>query len=127
MRSRGFAFAFAAALMASALTSRPAAVGRPGITPVPCPQQEWQLGDPKFDALPGAKAFFGQYEGGIYRVEIPDSWNGEFVLYAHGFVSNAGTNGSALRVGNSPIREAANSSSRIRPVRRSSARQRPIS
>lgn len=105
MRSRGFAFAFAAALMASALTTRPAAVGRPGITPVPCPQQEWQLGDPKFDALPGAKAFFGQYEGGVYRIEIPDTWNGEFVLYAHGFVSNAGAQGSALRVGNSPIRE----------------------
>ena len=32
---------------------------RPGITPVPCPTQEWQPADPKFEALPGAKAFFG--------------------------------------------------------------------
>jgi len=81
------------------------AMGKPGVTPVPCPTQEWQLGDPTFEALPGAKAFFGKYDGGIYRVEIPEKWNGEFVLYAHGFVSNAGQNGSNLRVGNDPIRE----------------------
>ena len=30
---------------------------------------------------------FGQYEGGVYKIEIPDNWNGELVLYAHGFVS----------------------------------------
>jgi pimeloyl-ACP methyl ester carboxylesterase len=72
---------------------------------VPCPTQEWQAGDPKFEALPGAKAFFGSYDGGLYRIEIPDNWNGELALYAHGFVSNAGAQGSALRVGNSPIRE----------------------
>jgi dienelactone hydrolase len=89
----------------AATTETTTALGRPGITPVPCPTQEWQLGDPTFEALPGAKAFFGKYDGGIYRIEIPDTWNGEFVLYAHGFVSNAGTNGSSLRVGNSPIRE----------------------
>ena len=59
----------------------------------------------QFEALPGAKAFFGQYDGGLYKIEIPDNWNGELALYAHGFVSNAGANGSALRVGNSPIRE----------------------
>jgi dienelactone hydrolase len=94
------------AALALAFTNRQvAALGRPGITPVPCPTREWQLGDPKFDALPGAKAFFGQYDGGIYKIEIPDEWNGELALYAHGFVSNAGAQGSALRVGNSPIRE----------------------
>jgi dienelactone hydrolase len=84
---------------------RPAALGRPGITPVPCPDQAWQLGDPKFDALAGAKAFFGQNDGGLYRVEIPEAWNGDLVLYAHGFVSNAGPQGSLLRVGNTPIRD----------------------
>src|SRR5262249_38859190 len=47
---------------------------------------------------------FGKYDGGVYRIEIPDTWNGEFVLYAHGFVSNTGQNGSRLRVGNHPIR-----------------------
>src|SRR5258708_195336 len=99
-------FAAAAAVAAVASTQQaPTALGRPGITPVPCPTQEWQLGDPKFDALPGAKAYFGQYDGGLYKIEIPDNWNGELALYAHGYVANQGAQGSALRVGNSPIRE----------------------
>lgn len=106
MRRRALIGAAMAAVLALTLTTRTTtALGRPGITPVPCPAQEWQLGDPKFEALPGAKAYFGQYEGGIYKIEIPDTWNGELVLYAHGFVTNAGAQGSALRVGNSPIRE----------------------
>jgi pimeloyl-ACP methyl ester carboxylesterase len=105
MRMRAFVCAAVSAGLALISTRQTLAIGRPGVTPVPCPTQEWQLGDPKFDALPGAKAFFGQYDGGIYRIEIPDDWNGELALYAHGFVSNAGAQGSALRVGNSPIRE----------------------
>jgi hypothetical protein len=106
VRLRALTGAVVVAVLALASTNRQAAaLGRPGITPIPCPTQEWQLGDPKFDALPGAKAFFGQYDGGIYKIEIPDEWNGELALYAHGFVSNAGAQGSALRVGNSPIRE----------------------
>jgi pimeloyl-ACP methyl ester carboxylesterase len=105
VRLRAFVCAAIAAAIACGLTTTPQALGRPGITAVPCPQQTWEFGDAKFEALPGAKAFFGQYEGGLYRVEIPDTWNGELALYAHGFVSNAGANGSTLRVGNSPIRE----------------------
>ena len=106
MRFRGLILALVGAAVIVAVAQRtPAALGRPGITPVPCPTQEWQPGDPKFDALPGARAFSGQYDGGLYKIEIPDNWNGELVLYAHGFVSNAGAQGSALRVGNSPIRE----------------------
>ena len=105
MRIRALACAVMVAFLALASGRQTTALGRPGITPVPCPTQEWQLGDPTFDALPGAKAFFGQYDGGLYKIEIPDNWNGELALYAHGFVSNAGAQGSALRVGNSPIRE----------------------
>ena len=105
MRFRALACAAIAACIALASTTRTTALGRPGITPVPCPDQVWQRGDPAFEALPGAKAYFGQYDGGIYKIEIPDTWNGELALYAHGFVSNAGTQGSALRVGNSPIRD----------------------
>jgi len=93
------------AIVAVTSMSRPSALGRPGITPIPCPDQAWAFGDATFEALPAAKAFFGKYDGGLYRIEIPDNWNGELALYAHGFVSNAGTNGSMLRVGNSPIRE----------------------
>jgi dienelactone hydrolase len=81
------------------------AMGKPGLTPIACPEQAWQPGDPAFEALPNAEAFFGQYEGGLYRIEIPEKWNGELVLFAHGFVTNAGPNGSALRVGTHRIRE----------------------
>jgi dienelactone hydrolase len=106
MRLRALTCAVTVAAVALASTTKhPAALGRPGITPVPCPAQEWQPGDPTFEALPGAKAFFGKYDGGLYKIEIPDNWNGELALYAHGFVTNQGTQGSALRVGNSPIRE----------------------
>ena len=105
MRLRGFFFAAVVALLAVAAGSRPTALGRPSITPIPCPDQAWEFGDAAFEALAGAKAFYGKYDGGLYRIEIPDSWNGELALYAHGFVSNAGANGSMLRVGNSPIRE----------------------
>jgi len=105
MRIQAFVFAAAVATVAVVSSSRPHAMGKPGITPVPCPTQEWTLGEATFDALPGAKAFFGKYDGGIYRIEIPEKWNGELVLYAHGYVANAGQNGSNLRVGNDPIRE----------------------
>jgi pimeloyl-ACP methyl ester carboxylesterase len=91
--------------LASALVERPHALGKPGINPLPCPQQEWQLGDATFEALPGAKAFFGKYDGGLYRIEIPEQWNGDLVLFAHGFVSNAGQNGSMLRVGTHRFRD----------------------
>ena len=48
------------AMAALAATPAPVAtVGRPGITPVACPQQEWQYDDPSFQALPRARAFFG--------------------------------------------------------------------
>ncbi len=80
-------------------------VGRPGITPVACPAQTWAPDDPAFEALPGARAFFGTYEGGIYRIEIPERWNGELMLSAHGFVSNGGPQGSRLRVGIPAIRQ----------------------
>lgn len=85
--------------------SRAAALGKPGVNPVPCPEQTWEYSDPQFEPLAGAKAFFGRYDGGLYRIEIPEPWNGELVLYAHGYVASTGTNGSRLRVGNGPIRE----------------------
>lgn len=89
------------------VTQQPAStmVGGPGINPVACPAQTWAPDDPTFEALPGAKAYFGAYSGGIYRIEIPAKWNGELMLSAHGFVSNAGAQGSRLRVGIPAIRE----------------------
>lgn len=41
--------------------------------------------DPAFTALEGAKAYFGQLGRAAYRIEMPDAWNGELVMYAHGF------------------------------------------
>jgi dienelactone hydrolase len=105
MRSRALIVALGIAAVAIALAPRPRALGKPGITPVPCPQQEWQLGDASFEALPNAKAFAGRYDGGLYRIEIPERWNGELVLYAHGYVPAGGASGSTLRVGNHPIRQ----------------------
>ena len=75
------------------------------ISPVACPDIEWRYDAAAFDALSGAQAYFGRYEGGLYRIEIPADWNGDLVLYAHGFRSQGGENGSLLRVGNAPIRE----------------------
>src|SRR5262245_1521560 len=80
-------------------------VGRPGITPVACPVQTWEPMDATFEALAGAKAYFGSYSGGIYRIEIPAKWNGELMLSAHGFTTNAGPQGSRLRVGLPGIRQ----------------------
>lgn len=75
------------------------AAGPSGITPVPCGTQTWEPNDPTFQALPGAKAYFGKYDGGLYHVEIPDKWNGELVLSAHGFVGAGPGRGAQLRVG----------------------------
>jgi len=41
--------------------------------------------DPSFTPLAGAKAAFGQLDRAAYQIEVPDAWNGELVLYAHGF------------------------------------------
>jgi pimeloyl-ACP methyl ester carboxylesterase len=106
MRTQIVAAALLGTALAFAFADRPhAEIGKPGLTPVPCPQQEWQPGDSAFEPLPGAKAFHGKYDGGLYRIEIPDSWNGDLVLFAHGFVANTGQNGSMLRVGVHRFRE----------------------
>jgi pimeloyl-ACP methyl ester carboxylesterase len=99
MRTRFFLLAAAVAAVFSWHVAPARAVGRPGITPVPCGSQEWEPIDPTFDALPGAKAYFGKYEGGVYHIEIPDKWNGELVLSAHGYVASGAGRGSQLRVG----------------------------
>ena len=91
---------------AFALSTAPAAgVGRPGITPVACGNQAWKPIDPAFEALPGAKAYFGSYEGGVYHIEIPDKWNGELMLSSHGYVAASGARGLELRVGQPLFRE----------------------
>lgn len=41
--------------------------------------------DPSFTALAGAKAEYGQLGDAVYQIEIPDDWNHELVMWAHGF------------------------------------------
>jgi dienelactone hydrolase len=43
------------------------------------------LGDPAFEPLPGASADFGRLGGSVYQIEVPDHWNGQLVLYIHGY------------------------------------------
>ena len=38
-----------------------------------------------FEALPGATALWGVHTNAGYRVEVPDAWNGDLVVWAHGF------------------------------------------
>ncbi len=40
-----------------------------------------------FDALPGThtKRYWGIHNGAGYQIEVPEIWNGDLVLYAHGF------------------------------------------
>ena len=106
MRVRALTSAVVVASIAIAVSTRStSALGKPGVSPVPCPQQEWQYSDAMFEELPGAKALFGRYDGGLYRIEIPEKWNGELVLFAHGFMPNTGPTGSTLRVGVHRFRE----------------------
>lgn len=53
-----------------------------------------------FTALPGATAQWGVLAGAGYRIEVPDNWNGNLVMWAHGF---RGT-GLELTVDNHPLR-----------------------
>ncbi len=40
---------------------------------------------PDFEPLGGAKAVTGSIGAAVYRIEMPDDWNGDLVLYAHGY------------------------------------------
>lgn len=38
-----------------------------------------------FTALPGATTFTGIEQGQAYRIEVPSAWNGDLVVWAHGY------------------------------------------
>lgn len=46
---------------------------------------DYELEPPDFVPVPGARADFGVIDGAGYRIELPEQWNGELVLWAHGF------------------------------------------
>jgi hypothetical protein len=56
----------------------------PVLSPIPCADGPFTPADPAFEALPGATAYYGEYDGGAYQFEVPDDWNGELILYMHG-------------------------------------------
>jgi pimeloyl-ACP methyl ester carboxylesterase len=72
--------------------------------PVPCAAREWTAPEVAFSAQSGTRVFAGKYDGGLFRIEIPDKWNGELVLWAHGYVAAAGNDGLRLRVSDHPLR-----------------------
>lgn len=45
----------------------------------------YELEDPAFDPVPGARVDYGVIDGAGYRIELPEEWNGELLLWAHGF------------------------------------------
>jgi pimeloyl-ACP methyl ester carboxylesterase len=59
--------------------------------------------DLAFAPLPGARAITGECACSGYRIEVPEHWNGDLVVYAHGF-RNAQPD---LTVTNLPVRKAA--------------------
>jgi len=60
----------------------------------------WSIVDPTFTALPGAAAYSGVLDRSAFRFEIPTNWNGELVMYAHGYAGDS----PLLRASNPPIR-----------------------
>lgn len=57
--------------------------------PVTPASKTYAVADPSFEALSGARAMFGKYSGGAYKIEVPDNWNGDVVYFAHGFRGSA--------------------------------------
>jgi pimeloyl-ACP methyl ester carboxylesterase len=92
---------------ARAAASLPPAVAamQAAFAPAPCPVGEWTAPEVPVKPRAGARAFNGSYEGGLYKVEIPEKWNGELVLWAHGFVAIDSANGRRLRAPDHPLRD----------------------
>jgi prolyl oligopeptidase family protein len=57
----------------------------PQTVPSSPPSVTWQFSDPAFTALPGSRALYGRLGNALYEIEVPGNWNGQLVLYAHGF------------------------------------------
>jgi acetyl esterase/lipase len=54
-----------------------------------------------FTPLPGAEAYWGVHGRAGYRIEVPGNWNGDLVIWAHGF---RGADSLELTVDNHPLR-----------------------
>ena len=96
MTKRGFVAGITALLVAVVVVSGVAAAGPP-------PGYFVDQSKLPFDALPNTATarYWGVHAGAGYRIEVPVNWNGELVLYGHGF---RGT-GLELTVSNPRIRQ----------------------
>lgn len=74
-----------------------------GQQPEPPPEPAWYVDEAAlpFTALPNATAYYGIHKGAGYRIEVPNKWNGELVMYAHGHRGD----GLALTADSPSIRE----------------------
>ena len=97
MRVTRFARAAVALVVAGGAMS--AAAGPATATP----PTGWYVDEAKlpFKALRGThtERLWGVHEGAGYRIEVPARWNGELVMYAHGYRGD----GLELRVDNEPL------------------------
>ena len=59
--------------------------------------------DDTWAALPGATGYQGELAGAVYRIEVPDDWNGSLVMWAHGYRGTAADN-PYLTVDDHPLR-----------------------
>jgi hypothetical protein len=86
------------------LTAGPAPAIWHGEVEVPQDTREFFVDETKlpFDAVPGLPATqeWGIDKGAGFRLEIPDNWNGDLIMYTHGFRGN----GLELTVDNPPLR-----------------------
>lgn len=71
---------------------------------VPQDSREFFVDEAKlpFDAIPGlaTERTWGVLEGAGYRIEVPENWNGDLVMYTHGFRGD----GAELTVDSPPLR-----------------------
>jgi pimeloyl-ACP methyl ester carboxylesterase len=89
------------AVLTTGLVAAPASAIADGLSPTPCAAPPASKDEAAFTARAGAKAFYGDYEGGMYRFEVPDAWNGELALIMHG--TNFATNMSFGGGGGNPF------------------------
>jgi len=96
--------AAALAICAPLIALQAQASGGYGEAPVPQDERTFFVDDSKlpFDALPGidSERLWGVLGGAGYRIEIPADWNGDLVMYTHGF---RGAD-AELTVDNPPLR-----------------------
>jgi hypothetical protein len=92
----------ATAVATPGITPSAAATAQPPrMLPVTPVSIDYEIVDPAFNSLPGARAIYGNHAGSGYQIEVPEDWSGSVVYYAHGFRGNP----PALTVSAPPLRQ----------------------